>query len=122
MLFRSESQLVDWAALRSRFNRNESFLHRLASSAMPSLDEADKKLAAGIAQNDYQPLIFAAHTLRGLAGNLFAQRVVDLAKATDNAARREQPEAFALAGQLICLLDTLRGELSAFSGATDGAD
>ncbi len=81
--------------LRSRFNRNESFLLRLASSAMPSLDEADKKLAAGIAQNDYQPLIFAAHTLRGLAGNLFAQRVVDLAKATDNAARREQPEAFA---------------------------
>ena len=118
----SESQLVDWAALRSRFNRNERFLHRLASSAMPSLNEADKKLAAGIAQNDYQPLIFAAHTLRGLAGNLFAQRVVDLAKATDNAARREQPEAFALARQLICLLDTLRGELSAFSGATDGAD
>ena len=117
----SGSQLVDWSALRTRFNQKESFLLKLVASAMPSLDDAEQKLTAAIARHDYETLIFAAHTLRGLAGNLSARTVSDLAKAADSAARQGQPEAFELAGQLILLLDTLRAEFNAFSRPADGA-
>lgn len=117
----SAGQLIDWSVLRARFNRNDDFLRKLALSAMPSIDDAEQKLAAAIAQNDYEILSFAAHTLRGLAGNLFAQKVSDLAKSVHGAARDEQPEAFELAGQLIPLLDVLRAELLAFEHPAEGS-
>jgi PAS domain S-box-containing protein len=110
--------LIDWSALRARFQRRDDFLRRLAASALESLS-ADA-LAAAAEQRDFKTLSFLAHKFRGIAGNLFAQQVIDLAKATEDAAREERAEAFTLAGELSPLISALCAELAAHTHADAG--
>jgi len=115
-------RLVDWPALHARFSKKDGFLRKLAASALTSLDDSEQKLADAIARRDFEALAFTAHSLKGMAGNLFAQRVFDLAKAADMAARDRQPVAFELAGQLIEMFRAFRADLAVIADPKDGGN
>jgi len=115
-------QLIDLPALRARFNRKEDFLRKLAQSALTSLDSSEQQLADAISRCDYAALAFTAHSLKGIAGNLFAQPMFDLAKSADEAARDKKPAALEQARQLARLLEIFRTELQTLASPADGAD
>ena len=113
-------RLIDWPALRARFSWKDDFLRKLAASGLTSLDSIETDLSHAIAERDYGALAFAAHSLKGMGGNLIAQQLFDLAKTTDAAARDKQPVALDLAARLISLLGEFRAELVVIARTNDG--
>lgn len=103
--------LVDWTALLAQFKGREASVLRIAGTALQSQAEVPGKLRALAADRDYSELSMAAHSIKGMGGNLMATQVYDLAKRTDDAAREANPESLALAGQLARLMEALLEEL-----------
>jgi len=103
--------VIDWVGLEARFNGKKAFIDKLATTMLSSHGDTPGKLRA--AAHELEALAFIAHSLKGMGGNLMAVPLHDLAKRTEDAARRGAPEAAALAGQLAETLDILLAALAA---------
>ena len=97
---RSTSAIIDWAALEQRFNGRQAFIARLVGITLDAHAGTPAKLRAAVAQMDCEEIAFIAHSLKGLGGSLFAQRVYMLGAQVEASARGGQPDVAELAGQL----------------------
>ncbi len=102
---------VDWAALTARFNRREAFVAKLVDKAIESVREKPGKLREAASVDDYESLAFVAHALKGVAGNLMANGVFEMAKSTEMAARAGEPGAIESAHELAGKIDELLAAL-----------
>ncbi|MCB1786801.1 MAG: PAS domain S-box protein [Gammaproteobacteria bacterium] len=115
----ADGNLVDWTGLLARFGNRKSFIARLVDTALSSHREGPAKLLAQIESGDLEGLAFNAHAVKGLAGNLAADAVQELAARTEKAARAGQSEAVALAAELAETLKRLLNELERHAGAAE---
>jgi PAS domain S-box-containing protein len=91
---------IDWAALEERFPGRASFIDRLAQTLLRTQGETPARLREAVAHDDRAAIVFIAHTLKGMAGNLMAERLHRLARETEMAAREESPSTGELANRL----------------------
>ncbi len=106
------ADLVDWPALLAQYSGREAFVAKLAAIAVNSQQETVAKLRTAAAQGDREALAFIAHSLKGVAGNLMARGVRDLAARTEAAARLDEPQATSLAIELAAAMEALLDELA----------
>ncbi len=97
---RTDTPVIDWAELLERFGGRQAFIDKLAATALDSQTQTPARLRDIVARSDRDALIFTAHSLKGMAGNLKATRLFELAKRTEASARQGEPEAMALAARL----------------------
>lgn len=102
-----ESELIDMAALLKRFGGRRAFVDKLLGIALDSQKDTPTRLRDAAVQNDLEAMVFLAHALKGVSGNLMAQRLHEQAKATEAAARTGQPESAAMAQELAGLVEAL---------------
>ena len=71
-------------------------------------------LHQAIGEGNYEELAFAAHTIKGISGNILAPQVVKAAEKVEKRAREHDKQAFILAEALLQLLERLLVELNNF--------
>ncbi|MBL3598993.1 MAG: PAS domain S-box protein [gamma proteobacterium endosymbiont of Lamellibrachia anaximandri] len=102
---------VDWEALRKRYRGREGFIKKLAQTALNSCKETPDKLRQAMHAHDSTQLNFLAHGLKGIAGNLEANRLHQLAAQVESNAKQggtaTDPVADELAAALEKVLDAL---------------
>ncbi len=98
---------IDWEALTARFSRREAFVTKLVDKAIESVKEKPGKLREAASADDYESLAFVAHALKGVAGNLMANGVFEMAKSTEMSARAGEPGAIESAHELAGKIDEL---------------
>jgi PAS domain S-box-containing protein len=103
--------LIDWPRLEARYSRRKHFVPHLLRLALVALDPVPSALSEAAAAGDLAELARIAHTVKGTSGDLFAERVVALASATEQAARSSHTEATAHAGPLAELVRGFLKEL-----------
>ncbi|MBI5937422.1 MAG: PAS domain S-box protein [Betaproteobacteria bacterium] len=94
------SGLIDWPALSARFNNRQTFIDKLAATAVASHGDTPAKLRQAATAHDLDTLAFIAHGLKGVGGNLEAPRLYELAKQTEVSARAGADDAIRLATEL----------------------
>ena len=83
----SSNALIDWQALHARFNGNQNFIRKLATSILESYSEVPEKLRVTAQQKDWEALVAIAHNLKSVSGNLEAHQLYELAKTIEAEAR-----------------------------------
>ena len=114
---RSAPMTLDWPALETRYRGKAAFIGRLMGMAIDSNKATLTQLCSAIEQRDYAELAAQAHKLKGTAGNLMAVHCHGLAQRTDMAARVSDPQALALAEELVGAVESLSAALAARLGA-----
>ncbi|MBI3525682.1 MAG: PAS domain S-box protein [Betaproteobacteria bacterium] len=104
---------IDWAGLEVRFKGKQAFIDKLAATTLASHRDTPAKLRAAAAAREMEALAFAAHSLKGMSGNLMAWPLHELAKRTEEAARQGAPETIEQAVQLAETLERLLAALTA---------
>jgi HPt (histidine-containing phosphotransfer) domain-containing protein len=104
--------LIDWPALLARYGNRQSFIEKLAAIAGEDHKNTPADLRAAVSARDMPALVFLAHALKSTAGNLLAQDVQSLAIRAEAAARADNEEAIALAGELADSVTALLAELA----------
>ncbi len=107
------NSLIDWQALNERFDYRQSFITKLISTVLTSINAMPEKLVVASSAQDYQTLMAMAHTLKGIGGNIKAQTVHSLAAATETAAKNQDSNCLELAMELTNLTQRLINELNA---------
>ena len=102
---------IDWPALTAWAKGNAAFLDKLARTVLETHGEHPDRLREAAGNRDYEALAILAHGLKGMCGSLKAHEAHELAKVTENAARKRQDLAFVLALRLAGKLEALLAEL-----------
>lgn len=113
---------VDWAALMERFNRREGFIGRLIDKALLSIREKPGKLRAAADAADLETLVFVAHSMKGIAGNLMANSIFESSRTTEGLARSGDAEALESARRLAVEIESLIHELEQHVAGLQAAD
>jgi CheY-like chemotaxis protein len=104
------SGAIDWAGLEQRYTERRDFIGKLLHSTLDYYGEAPRELARAIEAEDHESIARIAHGLKSTGGNLLARRLTSIAKQTDEAIRRRDEGALALAEALRQELTTLLEE------------
>ncbi|WPL16137.1 Hpt domain protein [Thiorhodovibrio winogradskyi] len=106
-----EPPLVDWTALRQRFESSPGFVPRLLQTAINSQRDTPGRIRATAASGELDAFFRLTHAIKGFAGNLCAEplreqadRLCEQARGGDHGAL---DSADALASALECLLKEL---------------
>ncbi len=92
--------VIDWQAVADRLRAPPAFVRQLARAIVSNLGPKPQSLRAAAVAADLQAIAREAHSIKGVAGNVGAQSVFELARATECAARDGHPEAVGLAEAL----------------------
>jgi HPt (histidine-containing phosphotransfer) domain-containing protein len=111
MTSEGDGGLIDWPALVAQFRGKESSALRVAATALRSQEPVPGTLRSLAAAADYPALALAAHSIKGMAGNLKADALYETAKLTDELARLADPQAREQAEALARLMERLLQEL-----------
>jgi signal transduction histidine kinase/CheY-like chemotaxis protein/HPt (histidine-containing phosphotransfer) domain-containing protein len=103
--------LVDWTALRKRYEHKPEFLSNLLATAMSSLVATPENLRLALRAGDTDRTIFLAHSLKGVAGNLMANSLARKAREAELACRSRSAEANDIAASLADGADDLVREI-----------
>jgi signal transduction histidine kinase/CheY-like chemotaxis protein len=123
----SDGGEVDWEGLRTQMGGKPGLLLRLAQMAVSAHGDKPARLRAAAAARNYRELAELGHALRGVAGNLKAAGIMELARQVEEAAKREADPACHLADPLAAALERMLAELAAHAesaelpGSTAGA-
>ncbi len=109
---KSAHGVIDWSDFESQYLGKRDFMHKLLGIALVSLDEDGEHLGACIDGADYQEISLLAHRLKGMAGNLAAAGIKELAGRVEQAAREQRDDALPMASALRLVLGTARAEIS----------
>jgi CheY-like chemotaxis protein/HPt (histidine-containing phosphotransfer) domain-containing protein len=96
---------LDWSALEQRYRESPGFMPRLLQAVLESSQGLAEQLRQAAAGGDASQLGFVAHRVRGMAGNLFADDLVDRAAKTEHSAGNEDLAGAAQQG--LALADAL---------------
>ncbi len=102
---------VDWEALRKRYRGREDFITKLVKTALNSCKETPGKLRQAMHAHDSTQLSFLAHGLKGIAGNLEADRMYQLATQVEINAKRGGTATDPVAGELAAALEKVLAAL-----------
>jgi PAS domain S-box-containing protein len=102
----------DLPAARNMVRNNDVLLYRLLGDFHAKYMEHADQIAASLREGDIETAERTAHSLKGVSGNIHADRVFHAAKALDDALRREPDGA-----QVPELLDNLSEALKEVDGA-----
>ncbi|MEQ9362453.1 MAG: Hpt domain-containing protein, partial [Rhodospirillales bacterium] len=118
-------QGINLTAARTMLRGNDAILRRLLGDFHAKYMDLADKIAAQLADGDLETATRTAHTLKGVSGNIRAERVYQAAKALDDQLRSEPsgPDVDACLTELGSALDEVRDGLSAAlsAGTADGA-
>ena len=106
---------INWTVLKTRYDNKTGFIKRLMRIFSNNHDTAPAQLRSLSASGDYEALTFLAHSLRGIAGNIAADSIQEIANRLETAAREQDPEYPGLAIELADHLDQLLEELERHS-------
>ena len=106
---------IDMEKARAMMRGNDAILGRLLSDFHSKYMDHAGMIAELLAGGDVETAERTAHTLKGVSGNLRAQRVFDAAKALDDQLRKDAdaPDVAVLLTELERSLDEVRDALSA---------
>ncbi len=110
---------IDWLALTERYRQRPAFLPKLLTSVIEVNTAYPSALRQAVKQGDLAQIAFLAHSIKGTAGNLFADHLRELSASTENNARAERPDAYRQAARLAGLLDILLREIADWQAAAD---
>ncbi|RLJ17882.1 hypothetical protein DJ030_12815 [bacterium endosymbiont of Escarpia laminata] len=102
---------VDWEALRKRYRGREGFITKLVQTALNSCKEMPDKLRQAMHAHDSMQLSFLAHGLKGIAGNLEANRLYQLATQVETNAKQGGTATDPVAGELAAALEKVLAAL-----------
>jgi PAS domain S-box-containing protein len=108
----TEDGRIDWAGLQTRYGSTPGLIDKLVRTALAGQRQVPEQLRAAASANQPEQLIWVAHALRGVAGNLHAHGVMQAAKQLELAARQGVPETAALAEQLARLTERMLDDLA----------
>jgi CheY-like chemotaxis protein/HPt (histidine-containing phosphotransfer) domain-containing protein len=103
--------LIDWPALIARYQGRTTFIDKLLATVLSSNGTVPAKLRLAAQEQDHAGISFLAHGLKGVAGNLQAPALQNLARQTEVAAKTAQAQAATLARELADRMDALLAEL-----------
>lgn len=103
--------LIDWPGLLAQFRGREASVLKVAATAVRTQESVPAKIRSLAASADFPNLSLAAHSIKGMAGNLMAARLFELARDVDQMARQEDPLAFSQCETLAQLMEQLLQEL-----------
>lgn len=112
---------MDWPGFLDRFGGRRDFVAKLVAAALAGHQGAPALLRVQAEQGDWAALTATAHSIKGLAGNLVAAGVQDLARQTELAARAGDPDAARLALALAQGMEVMLKDLQAWQSAYLGA-
>ncbi len=105
--------MVDWAGLETRFGGKRDFVTRLARTALDSQRETPAKLRAALREGNHEAVVFLAHSLKGMGGNLMAVELQALAATVETAAKGREDGALKLVEPLAQESERLLAALAA---------
>jgi two-component system sensor histidine kinase/response regulator len=105
--------VLDWDGLVALYGKKPGLLQRAVQSVLQHNESTADKIRQAVAQQDLDTLVFVAHSLKGVAGNIRAPQLRQLASEAEQAARRHEPQAGPLCLALAKGLEQLLIQLSA---------
>jgi len=111
--------LIDRGALQARYRFRDAFIRKLMATVLSSNDTYPARLRQAAEDGHLDELLMLAHSLKGMASNIAAEKLRELAFETETAARQQSNEARRLAFELATCTEQLLREASAF---LDGSD
>lgn len=110
--------LVDLAKLRARFDDDEELLGEIFRIFLSEVPERRANILAALAAGDLERLSRLAHSLKGVAGTMFAEELRLMAYDLELAARNGDGARSASCGaEALELLGRVAGELDAYLAA-----
>lgn len=110
----TESVLIDMARLRERFDDDEELLEEIFRVFVAEVPDRTGNIRAALAEGDLPRLSGLAHSLKGVAGTMFAEQLRQAAYAVEMAAKAGDGGAVApLVEVLLEQLQQVAEELSA---------
>ena len=106
---------MDWASFRRRCGGRTELVNKLVRMAHQSQQAKPEQLRHMAQAGQMQDLCMQAHTLRGVAGNLQALRLMDLAGALEHAAHTQSGDVLALTEQVAVLTEQFVAELADYA-------
>jgi HPt (histidine-containing phosphotransfer) domain-containing protein len=103
---------IDWSTLLAHYGNRRHFVAKLVASVRASQADTPDKLRQAAREQDLGAIAFLAHSLKGMAGNLMADTLRELAAETETAARAGEPGAIGRAEVLAGAVETLLAELA----------
>lgn len=97
--------------LDKRFRGKHSFIHTIIRSTLSGHGDTAERLRQLAAARDFPALVFLAHSLKGVYGNLAAHACLELASAVEQAAKQSDAGCVQLAEQLAARIPLLHAEL-----------
>ena len=105
------SPAVDWPGMEARYGAKPDFLLRLLSAALGSQEETPQRMRDAAETGDFSLMVSLAHSLKGTAGTLMANNLMDQARAVETASREAVPQARQDIVQLADAVDDFLTEL-----------
>lgn len=102
---------IDWEALKARYKGRPGFLDRLLAAIRQSNTGVPQQLMQAADENNTQQLLYLSHSMKGMAGNLMAHTIRELASQAEAAARQNQPNAPELGRALAHAIERLIASL-----------
>ena len=108
----TDRTLIDYSAFSQRFPGREGFIGKILAKLLTSIEDKCEPLRQAAAANDFETLHSIAHSIKGMAGNVEARTLQDLAAEVDSLSRESDPGAISLSADLVDMLVQLKGELT----------
>jgi CheY-like chemotaxis protein len=108
---------INWPRLLQRYDGKRPFLQKIAAAAKASHADTPDQLRRAAAAGDRETLAFAAHKLKGLAGNLLAAQLGDSALTLGDCLRAGSDDFQGHGETLAQALETVLRELDWFDQA-----
>ena len=110
----SSHTLIEREKLNARCSHREEFIAKIVIAAQASLKSYYEMLQQAMRAEDYKEMAFAAHAVKGIAGNIMAPSVEKVAADMEEQSRAHSQQAFKLAKELSDLVNKLLVELKSF--------
>ena len=114
---------VDWAALVALYGKKPGLLKKAVESVLQHNAQTGNKLRQAVEEGDTDTLVFVSHSLKGVAGNIKAPQLRELASETEQAGRQGLATVSTLSLQLADALEqtlaVLKENLSKWLEATE---
>ncbi len=103
--------IIDWQALNERFSNRDEFIRKILRTARSSAEKVREGLIQAMAKENFDELAFSSHTLKGIAGNIMADSLQELAAKVEMDARNKQPQAFTHSKELLQILQQMTKQI-----------
>ena len=107
----ADADLIDWAALSKRFSHKHAFIEKLLNTVLRTQSEVPTQLRDAALRQDIEAMGTIGHAIKGMAGNIDARSLQELAGRLQDSARNDGADCTALAMRVADELDALLDQL-----------